>query len=77
MHAGELAAGFGDRRGAAGLDGSDDFDAGEGACHPFVESVAAEVPPQGLRLCLFLYKLHDRRRVEVDPQRSFSRIASN
>ncbi len=74
MQASELAAGLGHRRGAADLDGSYDLEAREGTGQLLVESMEAEVPPQGIGLGLLLHELHDRRRIEVDLQRSSSRI---
>lgn len=75
VHPSELAARLPDRGSTAGLDGAHHFDARQSAGHPFVSPMATEEPPERLGFRLLLYELHDGGGVEVDPQRSSSRIS--
>lgn len=75
VHASELTARLGDRRRTAVLDGAHHFDMGQSAGHPFVSPMATEEPPEGLGFRFLLHELHDGGGVEVDLQRSSSRIS--
>lgn len=77
VEAGELATCLGDGSRATHEDRSHHLDPRQRARHELVGSVTTQEPPQRLRLRLSLDKLHQRRRVEVEPQRSSARIAAS
>lgn len=75
VHARELAAHLGGRRSTAVLDGARHFDTGQSAGDTFVSPMATQEPPEGLGFRFLLHELHDGGGVEVDLQRSPSRIS--
>lgn len=77
MEPSELAASVGDGCGPAGDDGTNDLHPRQGARHSFVRAVPPQLAPQGVGLGLRLNQLHDRRGIQVELQRSSSRIAAS
>lgn len=77
IHAAQLATGVRDGRGTAGAHGAYDLDASEHARDAFGGCVPPQEPAQGGGLDLTLHELHDGGGVEVELQRSPSRMADN
>src|SRR5437764_11581462 len=73
----QLTASLGYGQGTTGLHRAHDLDARQCACHPFVGSMAAQVASESFGLRLLLDQLHDGRGVQVQPQRSSSRIIAS
>ena len=74
---GQLPSSMRDRPGPSRGSGPDDFDPGEGAGNSPVGAVPAEEAPERVRLGFAPNELHESRRVEIELQRSFSRMVAN
>ena len=77
MHASQLATRVGDRRRTGWEYRAHNLDASEHARDPFGRVVPPKEPAQRRGLSLALYEFHDCGRVEVELQRSSSRMADN